>query len=128
MDTNVGRFLCEEGVSPRLLSRSRMNMLSYALLMSCTQVEILVEDNSVVEVGSIGTVEVTTTYYDERVEDNGCDPAGCEPSLTRVSAAVSMSAFHSRKFRAIQGRANVVALLSVFCCVMARYGLLSCCV
>lgn len=38
-----------------------------------------------VEAGTLGTVVATDTLYDTNLSDaNGCDPAGCAASLTRV--------------------------------------------
>lgn len=38
-----------------------------------------------VEAGTLGTVVATHTLYDTKLSDaNGCDPAGCTASLTRV--------------------------------------------
>lgn len=56
-----------------------------------SQVQIEVEDSDeavgegVVEAGTVGTVEVAAALFDPNDSTaNGCDPAGCTASLTRV--------------------------------------------
>ena len=45
-------------------------------------------EGAVVAAGSVTSVSVQAPLYDARVAaDGGCDPAGCEASLTRVCAA-----------------------------------------
>lgn len=42
-------------------------------------------ETGTVEAGTLGTVVATDTLYDTSLSDaNGCDPAGCTASLTRV--------------------------------------------
>lgn len=52
--------------------------------LSIMEVEILVDDDDVVEAGTVGTVVTAAALYDPNLSiANGCDPSGCTASLTR---------------------------------------------